>query len=377
MPLQLSSFDDLVNVMTTMLASNSPITKFSSGSVALALIQSAAACGVSIEQYIAYIYSTERLATCVGPDVDTYITDYGMKRLPAASASLTITATRVLTTTELLVYPTTSLTAALVQTAQNGVQFQVIGDVNQPAWDPVRLAYVFPINTGSIGLTVAALVPGSGGNVAANTITKIVSGLFGVNTVSNPAQVVNGADPESDVAVKLRFPLYLQSLKTSNTASIQNAILAAGPKVTFKIIEYLTFAGVAFPSGFTIVVDDGTGAASNVFLAAVTTNVNATRAAGSQFAVARPTNVPINVAVTVSPSSGTSLAVVQTSVVAAITTYVNGLGVGNLAGFAAIANVVQMTTGVFSYSNLTLNGATLDAAILNTQLARVGTITFV
>ena len=377
MPLQLSSFDDLVNVMTSMLASNSPITKFSSGSVALALIQASAACGVSIEQYIAYIYATERLTTCVGLDVDTYINDYGMKRLPAASASLTITATRVLTTTELLVYPTTTTTAALVQTAQNAVQFQVVGDVNQPAWDPVRLAYVFPINTTSIGLTVAALVPGSGGNVASNTVTKVVSGLFGVNTVTNPSQVVNGADQESDVAVKIRFPLYLQSLKTSNTASIQNAILAASPKATFKIIEYLTFAGAAFPSGFTIVVDDGTGAASNVFLNSVTTNVNVTRAAGSQFAVTRPTNVAVNVAVTVSPSSGTSLAVVQTSVVASITSYINGLGVGNTASFGAVANAVQMTTGVFSYSNLALNGASLDATILTTQLARVGTITFV
>lgn len=376
MPLQTIAFDDLVQQMVAELTSNtSGITNVTPGSVSLALMKAAAGAGMSLQQLIAYIYSTERLATCQSyADAVSFVGDYGMAPIPAFSALGALTCSRTITGAEQLVQ-----VGSLVQTKINSIQFAVVADATQSAWDPVRSVYVFSPLVNSIAITVQATpaFTGSIGNVAIGTATQIISGFSGVNSVTNAQAFVSGSDAETLAAIKARFPLYLKSLKTSNVASVQNAIQGVQAGLSYQIIQYLKFDGAAFPSGFTVVVDDGSGNASLQFLNAVYAAVDAIRAAGNQFAVAKPTNVPIAITVTgLTVTPGSSAALVQQNIINALTLLVNKYGVGFPARIADVAATTTAVPGTYAYTSITINGSALDAAITTTQLARISSVTF-
>lgn len=169
---------------------------------------------------------------------------------------------------------------------------------------------------------------------------------------------------------------YLRSLRTSNNDSIKAAIESVQPNLSYQTIEYVHFDGTAFPAGFTVVVDDGTGNASIPFTNAVYSAVDSVRAGGIEFEVHKPNNVTANVDVTVNVATGGNLALTQANVKNALAAYIQGLGVGVAVSYVDVGNVIQNTPGVFSYSGLLINGQTADLAISNTQLAIFGAVTY-
>jgi uncharacterized phage protein gp47/JayE len=266
----------------------------------------------------------------------------------------------------------------IAQTPISQVQFQLVADATGlSSWDPIRQLYYFAPGNNTIQVRVAAVIPGTAGNVAAGTVTQPVSGFQGVNTITNATNFVSGYDQETDAALKTRFQSFISSLATSDFAAVSAAIQGVQPNLTFKIIEYFHFTGTAFPAGFTVVVDDGTGNAGTTFLNAVYSAIDGTRALGAQFEVQRPTNVNVNVSATISVASGTSLSATQAAVSSALRAYINTLGVGVTCRYVNIGNVIQNVPGVFAYSGLTLNTLAADVTIANTQLAQIGTVTFV
>ncbi len=374
MPITIYTFNQLTTNMLTAIASQTTkITNFSPGSITLALVQSFAGNSLLLENLITQLAAVTRLSTSTGSDVDSFINDFGMTRLPATPAVVALTLTRTAIGVQLNVPLNVS---NIVQTVQNQVQFAPVADTTQSSWDPINNQYFFNPSQFSITITANALVAGSAGNVAANTITQIVAGFSGVQTITNPLAAGSGVNQETDAQVRVRFPLYLASLKTANKASVEAAIESVQAGISYQIIEYFTFAGVPKLAYFTVVVDDGSGNAPQSFLNAVYAAVNATRAAGSQFEVDRPTDVSVAVSVTLVPAIGFSVSVVKASVTAALTAYINGLGVGANVPLGSVANVIQTTPGVFSYLNLLLNGASSDVAIAATQLARIGTVVY-
>ncbi|SHJ28142.1 baseplate J/gp47 family protein [Clostridium magnum] len=60
-------------------------------------------------------------------------------------------------------------------------------------------------SSGYVDITIKAVEAGSSGNVPANTITKIVSPLIGLSSITNPAETIGGQDEESDVNFRTRY----------------------------------------------------------------------------------------------------------------------------------------------------------------------------
>jgi hypothetical protein len=370
--LPLQTFATFVtNMQNAILQNTRKITNLTSGSIMQAIIQAIAGVLISLQQLIVHVYNTNRLATSTGTDVDSFINDYGLERPQATYAKTTLVLTRATAGIELDISMD-----SICQTPGSQIQFQPIVDFNQESYDQVRGFYFFTPSDYTISITVEALVAGTGGNVGAGTITQIVAGFTGVNSITNPAAATNAQNADTDAQAKALFPAYIASLRTACNAAWENAIQSQGQNVTYQIIEYLHFDGSAFVSGVTVVVDDGTGNASAPFLNGVTGAINAIRAAGIQFEVAKPNNVTINIQVTVSVASGVSLIATQNNVTAALQKFINTLGVGVPVSFVDVANAIQDVAGVFSYTALTINGGTTDVAILPTQLAQIGTVTY-
>jgi uncharacterized phage protein gp47/JayE len=384
MPLTVYSFNTLVTNMITAIASQtSKITNFQPGSVALAITQSFAGNSLLIQQLITQMVAITRLGTSTGTDVDSFINDFGRVRLPATPATVQLTLTRSSIGVQLAVPLSTS---NIVQTVQGQVQFILVADALQSSYNPVSNSYFF--SQAVIQVTAHAVIAGAAGNVGAGTITQVVAGFAGVSSVTNAAPSTSGADAETDAQVRARFPLYLASFKTSNLASVEAAVESIQAGVTYQIIEYQSYNGpgawiTPIPAGvdtlayFSVIVDDGSGAAPQSFINAVYNAVFATHAAGVRFEIDRPNDAPVNVSLRVIPANGTSLAVIQLAVTAAITAYINGRGVGNSVTLAGIANTVQGVAGVFGYLDILINSASADLVIQPFELARTSGVSYV
>lgn len=373
MPLTTKTWSQITTSIVTALTSpvfgTAKISNTRSGSIALAVAQSLASAIVAVYQAIRHVYAVTRLATSSGADVDSFVNDYGLSRLPATFGSTGEDLHRNVNGVQLLVPP-----GGIMQTQVGGIQFQIIADATQAAWSPSLGAYVMGPSANDITVTVQALVAGSAGNVAANTITQIVSGIVGIDSVTNPSPVANGANAETDSALRVRFVNFISSLSKATKAAISAAISGVQSGLTFQLGDALMFSGATWPGAFTVVVDDGSGAIPMGTLNAVSAAVAAVKALGDVFAVFAPTNVTINVTVNIVPAGGFTLAQADTAAQNAIIAYINARGVGVLVSYSGMGAVIAALPSTSSYNNLKINTGTSDIAIAWNQLARAGSV---
>jgi hypothetical protein len=366
---------DIVTALTNPSSGTTKVSNLRTGSIALAVSQALTSVCVGVYQAIVHLYNVTRLATSTGPDVVSFINDFGLSQLPAVAGSTGETLTRNVAGPQILIPP-----GGILQTLIGGIQFAIIADAGQPAWNASLGAYVMGASVGSITVTVQAILPpgsplGAFTNVAANTITQIVSGIVGIDSVTNPAAVTNGQDAESDNAMRTRFVNFISSLSKATSAAIAAAIAGVQAGLTWQLGDALLFGGGTWPGGFTVVVDDGSGAIPSPTLAAVTAAVALVKALGIGFAVFAPTNVVCGVTVTVVAAGGYTHSQAVTAATTAITNFINGRGVGVPVSYTGLAGVISALPQVASQTLLLVNGGTIDIPIAWNQLARAGTIT--
>jgi len=379
--LPVKTFSALLAAYINQMEQGAPaLTDFTPGSVPLAIGEATTAQAISVQAVITHVANICRLASSQGADVDSFVADFGLTRISAALATGTVTLNRNNTSAALNIIPSAVPAAgpnvANVQTNVGGVQFQIISDVTQPAWNATLGAYVMPIGTGSITVTVKCLTAGTVGNVLANTITQIVS-LQGVDSVNNGSAFTNGVAQETDSALKLRFVNYLAALSKATAGAVGAAINAVQNGLTYQLLDHLTFALASWPGNFTVVVDDGSGAIPSGTLTSVSNAVQAVKALGVGFAVSAPTNVTVAVAFSWVLASGYTQATVHNALITALTNYINTLGVGVNVTLAGIDNIIATTPGVASYtaSSVLINGVNGTLTIAVNQLPRASTIT--
>jgi uncharacterized phage protein gp47/JayE len=374
MPLTTKTWNQIVTGLVTALTSpvtgTAKISNTRSGSIALAAAQSIASAIISVYQAIRNVYAQTRLGTSNDAGVESYINDFGLTGLPATAATAGLNMHRNVSGAQLLVPP-----GGIVQTPVGAIQFKIIADAAQPAWNASLGAYVFGASDTDKTVTIQALVAGAAGLVTANTITQIVSGIVGIDSVTNPSGSSGGANAETSAAKRVRFVNFISSLSKATAGAIGAAIAGVQAGLTYQLGDALTFANAAFPGGFTAVVDDGSGAIGGGTITAITTAIRAVKALGIAFNVYAPTNVTVGVTVNIVAAGGYTLAQADAAAVTAITNYINTRGVGVLVSYSAMGNVIAALPSTASYNTLRVNTGTIDIPIAWNQLARAGTVT--
>ncbi|WDZ97993.1 baseplate J/gp47 family protein [Herbaspirillum sp. WKF16] len=342
------------------------------GSLLRAVLEATAGVALWLQGLILTLLVTTRAATASGTDLDTWMADYGVVRLPAVAASGSVTFSRFTASGAALVP-----VGALVQTGDGSQQFTVQLDTSNPAYSAAQGGYVLANGVASISLTVAAVVAGSAGNVTAGSINTIAQAIPGIDTVTNGAALTTGQDAESDEALRARFIQYINSLSKATKAAVLYAVLSLQQNVSAVIVENLTYAGNLTQNGyFYAVVDDGTGNPSSTFLASAANAIEAARPLSVTYGVFGPSAVTANVVMAITTAAGYIHADVVAQVTAALQNYINTLGLGNSLSYTKLANVAYAASaGVTNVSGVLLNGATTDLAISAKQTAKAGTIT--
>jgi hypothetical protein len=340
------------------------------GSPLRAFLEAVASAILWLQWLIAQVYSMTRLATSTGTDVDSWVADFGLTRLPAVSATGQVTFGRFSTTGTALIS-----VGATVKTLDGTQSFAVAVDTTQSAWNAELNGYLMAASVGSCVATVVALTAGTAGNVQAGAIGLLSTAISGVDTVTNAAAFTNGIDAETDAALRARFANYIQTRSEATVPAISAAIEGVQQGLTFQIFENTDSTAAWRPGNFLIVVDDGSGATPTATINAVSAAIVPVRPIGSTWSVQAATDTVATISLTITTSPTTNKPGLIGPVATAITAYIGALPEGATLLFNRIASIAySVDPSIIDVSGVTLNGGTSDLSPGSYGVVRVGTV---
>lgn len=369
--LTLQNFTTMVEGMAAAVqGSSKKLLNLTVGSVLRAVLEATSSVGLWLQYLILLVLQATRLSTSTGTDVDSFVNDFGVTRLPAVSATGDVTFSR-LTTGQAAFIPV----GATVMTADQTQSFAVVADTTNPAYTATPNAgFNVGASVASVTVPVEAVTAGSSGNVLPGTIALISAAIPGIDSATNSAAFTNGADGETDAALKIRFQNYLSTLSKATLGAVEEAIESVQSNITYAIATNQLADGAYMPGTFVVVVDDGSGDTPAETITAVANAVDPVRALGTTAIVQAATLMPANISLTITVSSGAK-SVAQTAVGTAISSYVSALPVGATLSYLRLAQVAYDASEIVSgVSDLLLNGAMADLTPTTFQVVRATSV---
>jgi uncharacterized phage protein gp47/JayE len=359
MNLNLKGFSQLVEDMGAALQSSASfLVDVSVGSVVRAIFEANASVVLWLQWIILQVLAATRASTSNGPDLDSWMLDFGLTRLPAVPSAGIVSFSRFVDTLS-----ATIPTGTLVKTTDGSLVFSVTEDQSLSIWQSSASAYVLPGGVGSADVPVICTTSGSVGNVLAGTITVIAASLPGIDQVNNANPLSSGANAEIDSAFRNRFQSYLASRSRATLIAVQNAIANVQQGLDVAVAENTAPNGTTQIGSFLVIVDDGTGYPSSELLSTVATAVDAVRPIGTTFAVMPPLVLTVNVALTAVLTSTTTASVSVPSIQNYVAIYLNSLPIGKSASVTRVAQSAYLVgAGVENVTGIQLNGSPSDIA---------------
>jgi len=350
MQLQLRDFASLVSqAAAAVQAASRALIDLSVGSVLRAVLEANASIALWLQWLIVQVLAMTRASTSEGADLDSWMADYGMARLPAVAAAGQVRFARFATTEPALVPAGTP-----VRTADAGQGFVVVEDAGHPAWSAAQGGYLMGVGVGSVVVPVRAEVAGAAGNVLGGSIALIADALAGVDTVTNENPLSGGLDAESDAALRARFRDYLASLSRATPVAVRHAVTSLRQGLRCHVAEDVG-TGV-----FVVTVDDGTGTPSPALLSQAASAIEAVRPVGTSFAVQPPTVVAANITLAVAVE-GVPQVEAAAAAQQAIVAHIAGLGIGEALRWSRLAQLAYgASPGIVNVTAVLLNGGTAD-----------------
>lgn len=368
--LQFKSFDTLVGDLTKRWGGATGTTpNLTSGNVALALFQTFATQLVYFEFLLQAVIAMARLSTSTGADVDSFVADYGLTRLPPTFAEGPVTLSTLTPAPQQLLIPV----GTIVQSQGGAVQYQLIADTDNPDYSAAFDAYLIRAGDSSATATAKALLSGASQNVQAGILTQLAQGGTGIAIVTNASPIQNGKDAETDEQLRQRFVQYLASLSEATKAAILYAINSVQQGLDVNLLDNTNPAGAFQPGFFTAVVEDGSGSLPSDLRLELINAIDLVRAFTIEFDVVAPEVVNPTAALVVRIAPGSNPATVLQNVKTALLDYVNGLTIGAILYVYRLVQVAEDTDGVIAVKPGTvfIDGEEEDLVTTNFQVVRL------
>jgi hypothetical protein len=360
--LQTKSFSSLVGIIAAGMQGriNNRFLNFAIGSMLRGLAESVAGVLLNEQKQALDIAMQTRLATSFGPDVDSWLSDFGLTARLGASAATGLCTFSRYTAAPVAVYVPVG---AVVRTQDGTLSFTVYADTTNASFIPSYGqggGYLLPASVSSVSVPVGCTTLGTVGNVAASMITLTASNIPGVDTVTNPAAFTNAVDQEGDAQAKDRFVLNILGKSGGTAYAIRKAIANVKVGMQTDIIEFQDYDGTLDYGMTTVIVDDGSGALSNDLLTSCQLAVNDERAMGCRIGVYAGTAQLVDVTMQIATEAGYDHNFAVAQVVAALSLYLDDLSLGQGLSYFALIPVALSVPGVTQVLAYTLNGGTSD-----------------
>jgi uncharacterized phage protein gp47/JayE len=230
------------------------------------------------------------------------------------------------------------------------------------------------ITNGTATVSAEAEEGGVKGNVAAGEITSLAVGenLFGVVSVTNAAPFTGGIDEETDEELLERYKEKVTRPQTSGNKYQYEA----WAKEIAGVADARCYPVWNGPGTVKIVVvDSEKRSPSAQVIQAVADYIESVRPIGADVTVVGVTEVPIDISVTVTLSTGADPSAVETSIRDNITEYFKKIGfVETVVRYTSIGNAILDANGVIDYSNLTVNGSVANVILNDDEVPILGAV---
>ena len=359
MKLPLQDFPTLVgNAAAAVQGSARQLLDLSVGSTLRAVLEANASLALWLQWLVMLLLQATRAATSTGADLDSWVADFGLARLPALPATGRVQFARFVPSGAALVPAGT-----VVRTADGLLSYGVVADPANAAWSATLGGYLVPIGSASVDVPVQASVGGYAGNVQAGAISLISAALPGIDTVDNAQPLANGIDAEADAALRTRFQAFLDTRSRATPLAVGAAIQAQRQGLTYAIAENLAPDGSARMGSFLVTVDDGSGTPPAAVIAAAAAAIEAVRPIGTAYAVVPPTVVPVSISLFIATTPSNEHDATAAAVATAVTTYVDALPIGAALSCSRVAQLAyDASPQVVNVGNVQLNGGTADVS---------------
>ncbi|MEM2726669.1 MAG: baseplate J/gp47 family protein [Archaeoglobaceae archaeon] len=167
------------------------------------------------------VYYSAFIDYATGNSLDNVAALLGFTRRPAIKATGFVNFTRNSPATEDIIIPQGTIVAT-----QDDIQFRT-----------TQVAILKQGETTVEYVPIEAVEAGAKANVAAGTITKLVSVVGGIDSVTNPLPTEGGKDAESDAEFRWRIKITLRSKGKATLDAILSAVRAVEGVRSAKIIE--------------------------------------------------------------------------------------------------------------------------------------------
>ncbi len=373
MNLPTRDFTDIVRDMSAAItASAGRLIDISVGSVLRAIIESNAAIVLWVQWLVLLTLQTTRAATSTAGDLDSWMADFSLIRLPAMTASGVAIFSRFSGIATAYVPSGT-----VVKTQDGSVSFAITVDPSNPAWQSTLNAYSLAPGVMSINLPIVAQIAGLSGNVLSNTITILASAVAGIDVINNLAATSGGEDPEIDTAFRVRFANFFAARSRATLDAVGYAVSLVGPDLRYVIRENINAEGNFSLGNMLIVVDDGSGLLSQTLLNSLSLAIEAVRPVGTTFSIQPPQIIYVQVSLSVLLPTGLSMTVTQSQLQSAIETYINSLPIGGTLSLTRISQLVYLTEPrIINVSSVLLNGQGTDLAAPSATSFYVQSVSF-
>ena len=223
-------------------------------------------------------------------------------------------------------------------------------------------------------LVVEAFEVGKQYNLSANTRLTVTEPINGINDIYVKSNFENGTDVESDEDLRDRFFTTVKKSYTSGNAShYEMWTLEVDGVGDCNVYPLKNGNGTV---EIVITNADMLGASSEL-IEKVKANIEKKRPIGANVTVVSATEKAINVSATVRLSRGYSQSEVETLFKDKLTQYLKEIAFKDTyVSTARLGNLLLDTTGVFDYSDFKVNGAINNVNLLDTDVPKVGTISF-
>ena len=351
MQVRLKDFSTLVSdAAAAVQGASRALVDLSVGSVLRAILEAQASMALWMQWLVVQVLSMTRASTSEGADLDSWMDDFALARLPAVAAIGQVRFSRF-ATTEAVVVPV----GTLVRTADAGQGFAVRADAGHVAFNAGLGGYVMGAGVGSVTVPVVAEVAGSAGNVLAGSITLIADALGGVDTVANDWALSGGLDAETDAALRLRFRDYLASRSRATPVAVGHAVASLRQGLRWRVAETVG------TGAFVVTVDDGSGTPPSELLEAVALAVEAVRPVGTTFAVQPPVLMLADVELSLVVAGGADAVAVAGQVGDALAAHMTALDIGAVLPWTRLATVAYgASPAVLNVSGVVLDGMEAD-----------------
>lgn len=234
---------------------------------------------------------------------------------------------------------------------------------------------------GTVAADATAQASGSGGNVAAGTITKIPVSIYGVSSVTNASAAHDGYEEETDDALRDRILFAVRQPATSGNVYhyVEWATAVSGVGAV-KVLPLWNGNGTVK----IVVVDANKDTPSEELLQNVRDYVAQYSPIGATVTVVAPTIKTVNISLKVTQGTGDADAIKSV-----LTKYFKENVFGTnytdtdfnksvTISYAQIGRIIldnSSSTGVEDYENMTVNGGTENIVVNADNLPVIGTVT--